>query len=586
MFQKLKGIIGDKLQIGLTGNAIKNDTDGLKITTSDGNTLKNVLIAEPTADSHGATRKYVDDRTGAAAGGWIYFYDAAGRNGAVISAEVYQDAGNNVLQSFTTSGADISLLIRASFPLIKLNGDAHTLTKDATDGFYEGTVDVTVTGNANYTANVVLPDGQNGAGDTVAVTYDAPPELLTLSFTGGYPGSQTELKAGDTVTITGTTDKDCTGIEILDYEACVHATATFTARTEFTVSGVVIADRGDTAVARPARVRARNAAGGYGNTRDTNTGGGSTDMVHVVTCNDLHPTATFGTITYPSTQSALKDSETASVAVTLANLDTVNFTSPNSQLSVTDPTVIETPKTVTRIAGDYNISTNNLQVVATRNANAAQTTANTVVCIAHVAATISVTEPYTRLRSGGADGTAIQEYTITITSDQALTTAPSLDKDAGANTGTWKSGSNWTGGPTVWTRIIQINDSDNRGTFNWTSLSVTNKAGKSTTSITGNATYTIGGFVARNITFSVPFSATATMNVAVSDYSKLEADTWSSTSNAALKNATQGNTDNILDTYTVTSIGDNPTTIYWNDVAARNTNSGGTAQLLGIEEVV
>lgn len=514
-----------------------------------------------------------------AGSGWIYIYDLQGNSGVVVSNKVYQDTGNNVLQSATASGGTVRVLVRASYPLVTVNSIAAQLTRAVDNGFYYGYVDLTLVSSADIVAKVTTPDDTDGPHDTIHLTLDLPPEILTLSFTGSYPGSQTELKSGDTFSITGTTSVPAVGVEILDYEACSNSIITFTSNTTFTVSGI-IANRGNTAVMRPARVRARNAAGAYGATRDTNTGGGSADGVNVVQCNNLHPTVTFGSVTYPGSQTALKNSETATVAVTTANLDTISYTSPNSQLSITNPSTIESPKTVQRIAGNYNVSTANLQAEAVRTANDAHTTSTAVIRIAHVAATISVSEPYTRLRLGNPNA----DYTITITSNQEIPSAPTLDSDTAPNSGVLQ-GTAWVGGLLTYTRTFRVSNTSVPGTYSWLNLSATNRAGIETTTITGDASYVVGGSVARSVTFP-PFSQTTSLDVPITNYSKLQAGIFTATNQQSARNATLGNHSNLTDTYTIEATGVNPTTIFWNDLAAANSNSSGTAQLLNIEEIV
>lgn len=514
-----------------------------------------------------------------AAGGWIYVYDIQGRNGVVVSAQSYQDAGDNILQSCTASGNDLRVYVRASYPLVNIYGVVGTLTRAPDSGFYAGYVDITLTAAGNIVAKVTTPDSTEGPHDTVIVAVEIAPAILTLSFIGGYPGSQTELKAGDAFQIHGTTDRPCVGVEILDFGACQHAVLTFASTTSFTVAGV-IADRGTAAVARPARLRARNAAGAYGATRDTNSGGGSVDGTDVVTCNNLHPTVTFGAVTYPTGQTALKNSESASVVVVTANLDTILYDSPNSQLVIIDPTAIGSPKIVTRIAGNYNVATNNLRAEAVRSANDAHTIAQTVVRIAHIAAVIVVTEPYARLRAGNPNG----DYTCSISSDQELPAAPSLLSSASPNSGVLQ-GAGWVGGLLLYTRVMRVTPTDVPGTYGWRDLSATNRAGIVTTSITGDANYVIGGFTARSVTFPA-FSQTTLLGVAVVDYAKLRAGIFTATNQPSIKNPTLGNHDDLLNTYTIEALGVNPTTVFWNDLAAANANSSGTAQLLDIEELV
>jgi hypothetical protein len=404
-------------------------------------------------------------------------------------------------------------------------------------------------------------------------TVDSPPELLTLAFTGGYPGSQTELKAGDTFQLTGTTDKPATGVRILNYGAFVLDEISFASDTSFTVTGT-IANKGTTLQALPARAQVKDASGAYGGTLDTNSGGGTTDGVNLVNLNNLYPTVVIGTITYPATQSALKGSEQATVAMTTANLDTIAYTSPTGELSIANPGTDEATKTVTRIGGTYNDSTNNFRASANRVANNATTTRNTVVDIAAVAATVTVSEPGSRLRLDGS-------YTITISSNQTLDTAPAMDEDI-PDAGTFAG--SWSGGPSNWTRTLNVATSDEPGTYTWQNLSVTNRAGIVTSTITGNDTYELGGFTAQSITFS-PFSQTATLDIKVTDYSKLQAGIFTATNQQSTRNPTLGNQDDLLNTFTILALNTRPTTFFWNDQAAANSNSSGTAQLLDIEEV-
>jgi hypothetical protein len=442
-------------------------------------------------------------------------------------------------------------------------------------------VDVTVSAG-DVIAKVLTGDGVEGDRDTTNVTLDLPPVITTLSFTGGYPGSQTELKAGDTFQITGTTDKPIDQVEIQNYEACQYA-AIGASGTAFTVSGT-IADRGDTAVLRPARVRVRDAStAAYSATRDTNHGGGSTNGVDVVNCNDLRPSVSFGAITYPGVQQALKNVETATVGSTITNADTVLYDSPNAQLSITNPTTIEATKTVQRIAGLYNVTVQNLRATATRNANNSVTAGSAIVNIAHDSLTLTVSTATARLRSGGNDGTSIQNHTITITGNQQLLSAPSLDAGTG-NAGTFLG--SWTGGGTTWTRTLQVHDNDDKGSKSWQNPSATNLAGIVTTTILTGGSYVLGGFVPRTLTFAA-FQQSTALNVAVVTYTKLSAGIFTATNQAAQRNATQGDTSDLVDTYTILSpLGVNPQSLFWNDQAAAGSNSSGTAQITNVQEAV
>ena len=498
--------------------------------------------------------------------GSIFISDILARNGGATSAKVFVDPGNTILTSCTSSTAEITVNVRASYPLVVVNGVSASLP--LVGSAYEGGVAITLVGSS-ITANL---DILNGATATAAVTVLAPPVILTLDFSSTYPGSQTEFKAGDTVSVTGTTNVPSVGVQVLDFGVGAPGTFIFASNTTFTVS-ITVADRGTTLQALRARLQARDVSGAYGAPVDT---------ASTRNTNNLYPAISFGTITYPVSQQALKAAESATVGVSISNADTVLFTSTGSQVTVTSPALIEATKTVTYNSGGYNITVPNLQATVYRTANGTQVSAQTVVFVADTEATILVGTPAARLRSGGNDGTAVQSHTITVTSDQQLISAPSLAAAAG---GGGFSGA-WGGGPTVWTRSLLVHDNDTKGTYTWGALAATNLAGKITNTLSGGTNYVLGGFVARSLTFTPAFSALATLSVAVVDYTKLTAGIFTASSNPALRNASQGNHSDIVDTYTVEALSTKPTSIYWNDVTRRSTNSSGTAQITLVQEIV
>lgn len=510
--------------------------------------------------------------------GWLNVRDVTPTTTGAVGNRIWQTPEQDVLLSAQTDVTDLDVSIQASGPRVLINDVGHDLTQVAGESHYEGVFSITIPGSGDIVASLVTPEGVEGALHSVTMLVQAAPEVLTCLFTGGYPGAQTELKAGDTFQITGTTDAPAVAIDIQDFGAFDASLEVIVEGTSFTVTGT-IADRGTSVQDLPARVRAQDSIGAVGATFDTDSAG-TVDGVNRVKLNNLFPTATIGASTYPGIQAALKGSETATVVMTTADLDTIAFDSPNGDLSVTNPTTDETPKTVQRIAGSYNVSTNNFRATANRAANDATTVSQVVVRIANVAATFGVAEPAARLRSGGNDGTSIQSHSITITADQELLQAPVLDADAGGGT---LIGA-WVGGPEVWTRTLQVHDDDVKATYTWQNPSITNLAGLVTNAITGDVQYVLGGFVARNVTFPA-FSQNGTINVEVVDYSKLTAGIFTSTNQPSTRNPVQGDTSNLVDTYTVLVLGVNPSTVFWNDLAAASANSGGTAQLLAIEEV-
>lgn len=421
--------------------------------------------------------------------------------GGAVSSKVWQDSpGNTVLQSCTVSGLTLDVTVRSTYPLVTVGGQDFTLPQSG--DVYEDTVQVAIPGSVELTAVAKTGDDQPGASDSCQVTVSFPPTVTAAIFTGGYPGSQTELKENDTFQLQVTADKNFDQVVISDFDACKSATIGVVTGTSATVT-VTIDDEGDVATLRAARVQVRDAVtAALSATYDTDSAG-SVDGVNVVNCNNLFPTANWSSPTYPGIQQALKNTEQATLALTVADQDSVVVDSPNGQLTIIDG--VPPGITVERLTGDYNISTNNLRATATRNANDAETVSQTVVNIAHVAASVGVTEATARVRSGPAPGADTE---ITITSDQSLLSAPSLDP--AASRGTFQG--SWVGGPAVWTRDLRVPDSENPadGSSNtWINLSATNLAGIVTNTITGDATYVVGGFTQRTLNFAA-FTADST----------------------------------------------------------------------------
>ncbi len=526
-------------------------------------------------------------------GGWIRIKDITPQlGGETVSSKVFQDAPNDtILQSADSSNAAINVLVESSAPLVTVDGNAATLAKSG--GIYSGTVPIALAASGDVVAQLTDPDGNLGASDKTVITLVAPPAITALVFTGGYPGSQTELKENDTFQISVTADKSFDLVEIQNFGACKLASIAVTPGTSAVVTGT-IDNEGTTTVARPARVRVRDSVtGAFSATDDTNSGGGTTDGVDLVFTNNLFPSVAIGTITYPVTQGALKGVESATVANVLSDFDTVVYDDPtSSELTITLPTTSEDPKTVTRAGGTYNVTISNFRITANRVANDATTVDQVVVNIAAVAATFTVAEPATRLRSGGNDGTSEQTHTITITADQELISAPTISAESGGGRATRGifQGGGFVGGPTVWTRTLGVHDDDGKGTFTWASPTATNLAGIVTSSITGDATYTLGGFVQRTLTFAA-FATITVMNVEVIDFTKLTAGIFTSTNQTALKQPIS-TPPPVTDGYTIDALGSPPTAgvgatdVIWLDTAAVGANSGGTAQITDVEETV
>lgn len=433
----------------------------------------------------------------------------------VLSAAASPDVTTITTHVFAYTG---HLQVR---PAVLVNGIPTTWSttpqKDPTA--YEGTVDI-----SGFTLPLTITAvHQDGNSYSVIVTEDAKPVISTLEFTGGYPGSQTELKAGDTFDINIQTDLNFVAVEVENSGACSVMSFGVGSTTNHTFAAN-IANRGTSTQALPARVRVQRSTGTWSDWVYTNAGAGTVDGKDLVNLNNLYPSIEVMSqvsITYPTIpapQQAIKDSETVTVHSTCTDFTTISYTSPGAQVSIPSSTVYAENKVgVARVSGGYNITASNYQITANRAANNATTTEAVVVYIAHDFAQVQMTEPASRLRTGGNDGTSAQNHTITLTANQRLISTPTIAAPP-AGGGTWQ-GVGFTGGPTVWTRDLQCQDNDTVGTYSYGTLLATNLANRLTTTYTGDSNYTIGGFVSRTVTLAA-FANQVNFNAAVADYSK------------------------------------------------------------------
>jgi len=299
------------------------------------------------------------------------------------------------------------------------------------------------------------------------------PQIVELSFSGGYPEGQTEFKAGDKVRLVGRTDKPCNKIKVLDYGACTEKIFKFSYSKEFSILATV-ANRGTTPQLLSARAQASDTEGEFGKTRDSNLSGSAIDGQNLINCNNARPLVQIGQIKYPQGE-GLKNTQAALINIVARDFESIQFESPNNQLEIENPTEFEAKKSATRIAGRYNARDANFKVVATRVANNTRAEATAVVKIAHIPATLSISP----------GSLAIGDNLITISSNQQLVSIGSLDPGVGE----WVD--SWSGGPVRFTRTLRIPEGTPTGTYSWENLVAWNLARVQTTEFSNLNTFTV-----------------------------------------------------------------------------------------------
>ena len=516
--------------------------------------------------------------------GFVAITDISPQNPSDNVGNKVKTDDNNVLQSCTSSTLAVNVHVlattgKAAFkPIIDVNGTQATLSRNALTDVWEGTAAIVLSGASPYTVTATHSEGVT---DSAQVNTEDAPIISSLVFSNAYSQGvgQTQHAAGQTLSLTVASATPFVELQVIDdgTSATLATSQTFTATTSKTLT-VTTANRGNTPTAYPAKVRIRNINGTWSTITASNQAA-SVDGVNVITLNNTQPSLVFSGITYPVGQFALKNNEIATLNVIESNLDTVNYSSPNAQISITNPTTTGN-KTLSRIAGGYNISTANLSVTVGKTANATSASYNTVVWIAHDAPQITVTTPTARLRSG----VIPQQHTISINSNQRTQASPTLTASVGTFGGSWATANNGL----TWTRPLAIADSDPKGAASFSGLSITNLAGIEVTTITTGAAYTVGGFVQRIVTLAAWPNRESAIGTQVYDTAKLRVTNLSKGSSGSLNTTFAASVGDAIDTYTITqpSATYNTTgnTLYNRDLANAVSNTSGTAQF-EIEEL-
>ena len=217
-----------------------------------------------------------------------------------------------------------------------------------------------------------------------------------------------------------------------------------------------------------------------------------------ITVNQAVPAVSISSVSYPSSQQAIKNSESATVSNSVTGGDSVLYESPSVggsiQLVVSNPTANESSKIVDYQAGGYNINSNNFKITATKTSNGAVAVAEATVNIANDPLQLSVTSLASLLESSP---NGISDN-FNLNSDQKFLSIPVLSTDpsqspasqlTSSSSGTDEQSNKYT---------INVKDVDQKGTFNWT-VNAQNLAGITTTSVFSNPSYTLEGFSPRTV---------------------------------------------------------------------------------------
>ncbi|GAF96657.1 unnamed protein product, partial [marine sediment metagenome] len=134
--------------------------------------------------------------------GWIVITDIEPDGLGAVGTKVYQTGVGHALQTCISDTNNVEVFVKSNATKVEINGIPVELGSIVGESQFSGSKVITLT-DEKVEAILKTPDDKDGAKAIATVTIQTPPEILTLSFTGSYPGGQSELKAGDTFQITG-----------------------------------------------------------------------------------------------------------------------------------------------------------------------------------------------------------------------------------------------------------------------------------------------------------------------------------------------------------------------------------------------
>ena len=108
-------------------------------------------------------------------------------------------------------------------------------------------------------------------------------------------------------------------------------------------------------------------------------------------------------MSYPADQQAIKSSESATVDNSVSSFDSIVYSSPNGELSISSPNTFEQSKNTDYLNGGYNVDVDggvdNLKISATKTSNGATIESSSIVNIANSPLILSVNNLASKLSS-------------------------------------------------------------------------------------------------------------------------------------------------------------------------------------------
>jgi len=407
-----------------------------------------------------------------------------------------------------------------------------TLTQDPQDiRTFHGYADINIADGLTAGRMVYLEASHGATASVLIKRAPEAPQIQTMTFssvyptvaadpTSGYPGgTQTTIKSGDVFYVSGSVDNSATLVALNTGGAVGGGTYT-TATAGGNLGAIDSAGAGYRTFL--IRFNASSASGVQTATAEAQNSFGSWGNPFVTTNNvvmdQISPSVSIGSVNYPTLQSALKLSESATVTNTVSGQDYVYYYENGGAgfIDISNPITYEASKTVTRIGGNYVYNGNNFAIKAYKTSNGTTTTVATGdVNISNVAPSVAISGATMRLVSSPSG----ENYAITLTFTQRLRQAPTIASSGDTTAGDRGS---WSGSGDTWSFTLTVDDADVKGTYTWVVNNVNTLSNNTYNNIiiTSGVSYEIGGFTTRLVTVGA-LEQVVDLNVDITDPSKV-----------------------------------------------------------------
>ncbi len=497
---------------------------------------QSTFVENPSAPNEIANKDYVDGRLVEASSAFaapVFITDVTSGGSGIVGDKEYlpgtvpQDV---IITRASTDDDTVTIKVMAEggtfySPQLTVHGNPELpfhegqnipLTQDQHDiRTFHG--ELTISGIHQTTEIVVRSN--TGAQTVVEVVRLADGPDIQSFHIGNYPDGQISVREDQAMVVSGIIDNSATQIDIDDHGA---AKPQFNAPTifeddnsagqgykRFETTFAVSDNEGNNSV----RLIARN---GFG------TRGSIFESENSVVLDQRKPIISNVSVFYPDSQTAIKDSEQASVTFTLIDASGTTATFGEHIQVVSGDQSLSEEYIVECLGNGDKTSGHNITITASLSDNGSQTTANVLVRVINTepTATISIQGSPTRLISSPSG----ERYTVVLTSDVELADSPtpSISAPSGLLSGMVKINSK------QWKATLYVKDEDARGVFDFFNISALSASGEPI-STTQNTEYVVGGFTSRDVAIplydSTPGSEivgrTADIGVRIGDTSKV-----------------------------------------------------------------